>query len=817
MKRIELAAAAVVLLCCAGPVAARTRGLLPSNQRVTAAGKQIDLGSLGLFPSGMVLSKDGGFLFITNNGFLNQSLMTLNTATLGTKQQIMATGFNSLFQGIALSPDGKTGFASGGGSADTQKRNIVRTATISATGGIVVGPNIPVSDPIPPKSFGTFPAGMAMSPDGQRLYVALNLAGSLGVIDVASKTLLTTIPVGLSPWGVAAHPTRHEVYVTNRGDQTVSVVDTDTNEMRASVATGSNPNAIAVTPDGSKVFVANANTDDVTVFDPADLATVRTISLTPFDGARPGASPSALAISPDGNTVYVALAWENAVAVIDAHTEELRGYIPTGFYPSAIQVSPDSRRLYIANMKGARTYPRTPEIQPDDYNYNNLLQGTYGVHGTISVLPVPSPAKLHGYTRRVMFNNGYLTGARPSNQNQETGPCSPIPCTAEDVTPIKHVFFIVKENKTYDEDLGDLPEGDSDPSLTLFPRNVTPNTHALVEEFVLMDRFFANSEKSEPGHNWTMGSIDTDYGERTWLPVSYQLRPDDLGSHLSSSTGDVIRGTVAPIAVPKGGFWFDNCHDHGVSFRNYGEFLRVDNDGNPLDYWVANTNLDFPVFNLRVTDVYRYQVWAADFAQQVADGTVPQFTYIALPNDHNNGRAAGYPTPEAYVADNDFALGKIVETISNATDVWKQSAIFVLEDDPQSGGDHVDSHRTIGTVISPWVPRHAVIHTRYDMASMHRTMELILGLPPMSIFDQMAIVMRDVFTDTPDYTPYTALPQNIPIDVNPPGTSGAVLSSRYDFSRPDRVPDAVLNKILWDYFTGRETGPNGNKRSRLRR
>jgi len=814
VKREAVLAAAVALLCCVGQAGARNRGLLPTNQRVTPAGKQVPL---GLFPSGMVMSQDGSFLFITNNGFLAQSLMTLNTTSLRTKQATVGTGFNALFQGIALTPDGKTGFASGGGSTDPQKRNIVRTATISAAGSIVLGANIPVSEPVLQPDFGTFPAGMAMSPDGQRLYVALNLDGSLAVIDVASRTVLTTVPVGKSPWGVAAHPTRHEVYVTNRGDQSVSIVDTDTNQMRASVGTGSNPNAIAVAPDGSKVFVANANSDDVTVFDPAEPATVRTISLVPFDGARPGASPSALAISPDGNTVYVALSWENAVAVIDAHSEQLRGYIPTGFYPSAILVSPDSQTLYIANMKGARTYPRTPLIQPVDYGFNITLGGTYGVPGTLSVLPVPSEAKLHGYTRRVMFNNGYLTGARPSNQNQETGPCFPIPCTAEDVTPIKHVFFIVKENKTYDEVLGDLPQGDGDASLTLFPRNVSPNTHALVEEFVLMDRFFANSEKSEPGHNWTMGAIDTDYGERTWLPVSYQLRPEDLGSHLSNSTGEVVRGTVAPIATPEGGFWFDNCHDHGVTFRNYGEFLRVDNDGNPIDYWAANTNFDFKVFDLKVTDVSRYEAWRADFERQVVNGTVPQFSYIALPNDHNNGRTAGYPTPEAYVADNDYALGKIVETISNVSDVWKQSAIFVLEDDPQSGGDHVDSHRTIGTVISPYVRRHVVNHTRYDMASMHRTMELILGLPPMSIFDQMAIVMRDVFTDTPDFTPYTALPQNIPIDLNPSGTSGAELSSRYDFSRPDRVPDSVLNKILWDYFSGKETGPNGNKRSRLAR
>jgi YVTN family beta-propeller protein len=791
MIRSRVAVVAGALLCAASEARAWYPSLMPSNQRISPAGRQI---SLGLSPSSMAMSEDGAFLLVTDTGFLGQSVTSVGTQTLTANSRQVLTGLNSVFEGIALSPDGRNGFFSGGAG------DVVRLAQINSNGTVALRGTISVPG---------FPIGMAVSSDGSRLYVAQNLAQALAVADVASKTVLTSIPVGKSPWRVVLNPARDEAYVTNRGDRTVSIVDTTMNVVRASVPTGSNPNAIGVTPDGTKVFVANANSDDVTVFDTADPASPRTISLLPFSGANLGSSPSALTISPDGKNVYVALSWENAIAVIDPVNEILKGYIPTGFYPSAIAVSPDSRTLYIANMKGSRTYPRTPVTQMVDFVVNTTLGGVYGVSGTLSVLPVPDDAQLRGYTHRVIFNNGYDKGVRPSTLRHADGPCFPIPCKPDDVTPIKHVFFIVRENKTYDEVLGDLPEGDGDPNLTMFPRNVSPNTHALAEEFVLMDRLFANSEKSEEGHNWTMGAIDTDYGERTWVPVSNQLRPDDIGSHQSTATGQIIRGLVFPIGTPENGFWFDNCQAHGVSFRNYGEFLRTDENGNPIDYWAQNTNFDFPVFDLKISDVTRFNVWQQDFQQQVATGTVPQFTYIALPNDHGALLQSNLPTPEAYVADNDFALGKIVETITQASDVWQQSAIFVIEDDPQSGGDHVDSHRTLGLVISPYVRRHAVIHTRYDMGSMHRTMELILGLPPMSIFDQMAIPMRDVFTDTPDFTPYTALPQNVPFELNPPGTALAELSSRYDVTRRDRVPDSVASRILWAYFRAKHRVPTG--------
>lgn len=761
-----------------------TPGLLPTQQRVQAIGKEVDL---GLFPVGIALSSDGRLILATNNGFLYQSLMVIDTETLTTvKHQMGALASNVLFIGVALSPDGRTGYASG---HTESAQDVVYAVTLAPGPTLTVGANITFP-------LGSFPAGMAMAPDGKRLYVAENLGNKLAIVDIQSQSITIEIPIGRQPWGVAVHPSLPQVYVTNRVDRTVSIIDTGTLSIIGTVPTGNGPNAIAVSPNGAKIFVANANSDDLTVFDVNHPDSVRQISLSPFADARPGSSPNALAFSPDGSRLYVANAWDNAVVVVVPDTETVQGSIPTGWYPSAIAVSPNNRRLFITNMKGARTYPRTSKRQTLDFKVNKSLGGTYGVAGTLQVLPVPSDHMLGFLENRVRYNNGFDTGIRPSNRPAPAGPCSPIPCTLGDPSPIKHVVFIVRENKTYDEVLGDLPQGDGVPTLTLYPRANTPNLHALVEEFVLLDRFFADSEKSEPGHQWTTASIDTDYEEKTWTSTTFNGRPNDIGVQDPGNPGSVL-----PVATAPGGYWFDNCFNNGVTFRNYGEFLRADANGNRIDYWVANSDLNYRSFDLNYPDQQRFAEWKSEFDQQVANGTFPQFTYMTLPNDHTKGTGTGVNDPRSFVADNDLATAKVVEAISNST-YWPETAIFILEDDSQSGGDHVDSHRTIGTVVSPWARRHYVSHTRFDMASMHRTMELILGLPPMSQFDQMAIPMREIFTDQPDLTPYTALPETFPPQLVARGAPGARVSARQDWSRPDRVPDALLNKLLWDYIKG---------------
>ena len=763
--------------------AARSPSLLPTQQRIQLIGKEVNL---DLFPTGIALSSDGRLLLATNNGFINQSLTLVDTQNLGTVPK--PVGLDTLFIGVAISPDGRTAYASdrtNAGAGSVRIGSIAPGPTMTFTGAVSL-----------PKD--SFLAGMAISPDakGSRLYVAENLAGNLAVVDTATKTVVKEIPVGRQPWGVAVHPSLPRVYVSNRADDTVSIVDTEElMVVRDPVPTGRGPNAVAVSPNGAKIFVANATSDDLTVFDVDAPDAPRQISLRPFAGALPGSSPNALAFSPDGSRLYVANAWDNTVAVVSPDSETVLGLIPTGWYPTGIAVSPDNRTLYIANMKGSRTFPRTPDVQLLDFTYNRRFGGTYGVKGTLQILPVPSDRLLAPLTRRARYNDGFDTGHRPSNARVPDGPCFPIPCQPGDVTPIKHVVFIVRENKTYDEDLGDLPQADGAPSLVVYGSDITPNLHKLVQGFVLLDRLFADSEKSEPGHQWTTASIDTDYEEKTWVAATNFRRPNDIGVQDPDHTG-----FVESVAQPAGLYWFDNCYKQGVSFRNYGEFVRTDDTGTPIDYWVANKDANYREFDLNYSDQLRFEEWKHEFDQQVQTNSFPQFTYITLPNDHTKGTGPGVPDPRSFVAQNDFATGEVVEAISNSP-YWNDTVIFIIEDDSQSGGDHVDSHRTVGTVVGPYVRRGYVSHTRFDMASMHRTMELILGLPAMSEFDQMAIPMRELFTDTPDYTPYTAVPETFPMVLTRPNR-GAELSARQDWSRPDAVPDELFNQLLWDYLKG---------------
>ena len=773
------------------PVAGVRASLLPTQQRIRPVGKQVNL---GLFPTGIALSADGRLLLATNNGFLFESVTVVDTETLSAVDTQMGSppSADVLFMGVAMSADGRTGYAAG----HTGTAGLIYTVTLAPGPSMVVGTPITLPD-------GSFPAGLAISPAGDRLYVAENLADKLAIIDTQTRTLVAEVPVGRQPWGVAVHPSLPQVYVTNRVDQTVSVVDVAHRAVLGTVASGGGPNAVAVSLDGGKIFVANANTDDLTVFDVNHMDHPRRVSLSPFPNARPGSSPNALTFAADGSRLYVANAWDNDIAVVDPYREELVGLIPTGWYPTAIVASPDNRTLYVTNMKGGRTYPRTKQRQSLDFNVNKQLGGTYGVHGTLQILPVPSDRMLTFLDARVKQNNGFLTGVRPSNALPPNGPCSPIPCLeGQPSDKIKHVVFIVRENKTYDQDLGDLAQGDGEPAFVLYPQSVTPNLHKLVQEFVLLDRFFADTEKSESGHQWTTAAIDSDYIEKTWTSATVGgagSHPDDIGGQDHG-----IRGYVEPVAQPAGLYWFDNCFTHNVSFRNYGEFIRKGNDGAPVDYWVNNSDLKYHVFDLDYSDQLRVDEWMREFEDQKRGNSFPQFTYLTLPNDHTKGTGAGVPDPRSFVADNDLATGRVIEAISHSR-FWPDTVIFLLEDDSQSGADHVDSHRTVGTVIGPYVRRHYVTHTRFDMASMHRTMELILGLPPMSQFDQMAIPMREVFIgpdDQPDMAPYTAEAVSFPMTLVRPGAPGAEISERQDWRHPDRVPDALLNKLLWDYLKG---------------
>jgi hypothetical protein len=534
----------------------------------------------------------------------------------------------------------------------------------------------------------------------------------------------------------------------------------------------------------------------------------RTLDVRLFEGAPLGSAPNALALSPDGRTLYVANAANNAVAVLDLDRPEkpIRGFIPTGWYPTAVATANDGTRLFIASGYGFGSIAPAGRGR----SYSNRV-------GVVSLLSTPDEAHLTAHTRQVMRNNRAPAAGKAVAAPHESSRRFPIPMNRAEASPIKHVFYIIKENRTYDQVFGDLPQGNGDPALVQFGREVTPNHHALAEQFVLLDNFYVSGDQSSLGHQWTDEAYANDY------------------SHKYGNARNDYAGTN-PMAYAPTGFIWDHARNHGRSVRNYGEFTQsaVSPGGatwtDIYTAWKEKTaavtigtrtrvagvrdimHPEFPGFDMRITEQWRTEVFLREFRQFEENGNLPNLVIMLLPIDHTNGTSPGYPTPRAMVADNDLALGRIVEAISKSR-YWKESAIFVLEDDAQNGVDHVDGHRTVGLVVGPYARRKVVDSSLYTTISMFRTVEQILGLPPLNQYDLAAEPMFSAFTSQPDETAYEALPNRIPLDeMNPPlqATRGlqhrlALESMKMDFDEPDAAPEELLNRVIWHSVKGYST------------
>ena len=410
--------------------------------------------------------------------------------------------------------------------------------------------------------------------------------------------------------------------------------------------------------------------------------------------------------------------------------------------------------------------------------------------GSLSVIPTPTNALRAKYTKQVYRNTPY-SKKRELELPGVAG--NPIPVKAGQPSPIKYVFYILKENRTYDQVLGDLPQGNGDTSLCLFGQKITPNSHALANEYVLLDNFYVDAEVSADGHNWSMAAYATDFVEKTW-PTNYR-----------GGGGNYDFDGSRPIANPSNGFIWSYCQRAGVSFRNYGEFM--DNGPPSFDILKEKKNYcaNYPGWNLNIQDIVREKAFEQDFDSLAAIKKVPHFNTIYLPNDHTSGSNQGAYTPAAQVADNDLAFGRIVEHISNSP-VWNESAIFVLEDDAQDGADHVDAHRSVAWVISPYVKRHTVNHTMYSTSGMLRTIELILGLPPMSQYDAAAVPMWNCFQLIPDASAYIAHESNVDLNQrNIALNNEAKEASIFNFTKPDLVPERLLSEVIWKSVKGFES------------
>lgn len=824
-------------------VVATTQIVSPAGESVSFRGRPTDL---ALHPDGNLLAIKSSFdvvLVDSESGTVRQSLPLPETSR---PYPDLGEGSAS-YCGLVWSRDGKTIWT-------TDAHDTLHEATLGEDGRLswtrrvrLPGP-VESSDPADPDPLDrSAPGGVALDLENGIVYVALSRNNSLGVVDVASGVLRGEIPVGVAPYTVRLVGSK--AYVSNwggrrprAGDATGPssgsevVVDPDTGVVASGTVSvidlargmgtvvreidvGLHPSGLGSAGGGRYLYVANANSDRVSVIDTRTDAVAATIDVRPMKDLPPGSAPNALALSPDGSRLYVALGGNNALAVVDSSSRTVLGFVPTGWYPGAVVTSPTGKIL-VANIKGVGSRGPDLGIAPHILPERSAKTDGYNSHdyvGTVSILEAPDAERLDQYTEAVAVNMR-LPHMLDAMRKVASDPKQvPVPTRPGETSLFEHVLYIIKENRTYDQILGDVRRGNGEPDFCLFGEEVTPNHHALAEEFVLFDNFYCNGVLSADGHQWTDEGYVTDYIEKSFggFPRSY---PYDGGDAMAYSPG---------------GFIWDQVLNKGLTFRVYGEFVKAVIDP-PDASWSdiyrdyvdgvrrvsvrATTELhtltpylspSFVGFPGTVPDVYRAREFLEELERFEREGDLPNFMIMLLPNDHTAGTREGFPTPRAMVADNDLALGRIVEAVSKSR-FWPKTVIFVVEDDPQDGLDHVDGRRTVALVASPYTRRRFVDSNHYNQSSLLRTIELILGLSPMTQLDLAANPMVDCFTGEIDVTPYAARDNRISLDeMNRPLAELHGLERRYaeesaalPLDDVDLADEEIFNRILWHSVKG---------------
>lgn len=813
---------------------------LVNNWHISPAGSEAPLGD---FPTNSALSPDGKHMLVVNSGAGIQSVQVVDTSSHTVQQTIPYYAPHSAFIGAAYSSDGSHAYVSGGGENVVHAFSVGDDGTLTATGDVKLGTVAPDTSQNP------YPTGLSVSPDGKTVYVANTQANTIALIDTASQTVTGTIPVGTAPYTTITSPATKYVWVSNWGSAMLSVVDPTTKAVIATVHVGNHPSAMTATPNGM-LYVSDSNSDAVSVVNMETMTEMSRLSVVPLPNAPLSSSPQGLAVSPDGRRLYVADAGDNDLAVFALHPDgsgaDFQGWIPTAWYPTSVQVSTDSSTLLVTNGFGDGEGPNNSGLYPDPtrptFPLTNAVDGFGGTYckcqfnqfsgsmnvGTLSAVSVPTPGQLTDDTLQVVANDRFFDR---SILDRSTGNPVPVPGGS---SPIKHVIYVVKENRTYDQVLGDEPAGSGDPSLTLFGKSITPNLHALAERFGVIDNFYADAQVSADGHNWALSANASDYAEKLW-PQDYSASPGrNFGYPFES-------GTALPQSP--GGYIWDAAAAANLTYRDYGLYSNfpasfstatvIPQDGQcsgpssqvyqgatvPPGYLfcfqpitvnastspalVGHLDPKYQAYDMRYRDVDRVAEWQREFNQNVANNDLPQLEFLRLSSDHTTGTTPNSWTPQYYAADNDAAVGKLVDTVSHSK-YWASTAIFVTEDDAQNGPDHVDSHRTEALVISPYTSQSAprAVHVHYDTAAMLRTIELILGLGPLSKYDAAAMPMSAAFSSSPDLTPYDAIASTVAPTTNSPQAYGAVQSRAINFALPDQAPTAELNRILWHAVKG---------------
>jgi YVTN family beta-propeller protein len=753
---------------------------LPNGWKLTPVGKSLTIGDL---PLNIAVSPSKKYLAVTNNGQSTQSIQLIDAK----KDKVLhSITIPKSWLGLKFSADEKFLYASGGNDNQILKYAIINEK-------LVLKDSIKLGEKWPVK---ISPAGFDIDDARNIMYVVTKENNSLYTVDLKTKSIIQKDTLGAEAYTCLLSPGKKQLYISVWGGDKISIFNTITRKFDGEIKVGDNPNDMFLTKNGRYLFVANANDNNVSVIDTKQRKVLETLNAALYPNSVPGSTTNSVALSGDEKTLLIANADNNCLSVFDVskpgHSHS-KGFIPVGWYPTCVRTI--GNKIFVANGKGftsmANPYGPNPTQKRNSMGFQkgdtlHEVQYIGGLFkGELSIFNMPSAVQLGRYSQQVYANTPY-------NKNKELvspgEPGNPIPMKVGGPSPIKHVFYIIKENRTYDQVLGDVSGGNGDTSLVLFGEKITPNLHALAKEFVLLDNFYVDAEVSADGHNWSMGAYATDYLEKTW-PTSYGGRGGSYDAE----------GNRA-IANNKGGFIWDHCARAGVSFRTYGEFADDYKPNIPVlqnHYCPYYTSWD-----QTVRDTTRVGQWKKDFDSLVSNNALPQLSTLRIINDHTEGLAKGRPTPFAHCADNDLAVGMFVDYLSKSP-VWKESVVFILEDDAQDGPDHVDAHRSTAYIAGPYVKRNFVDHTMYSTTSMLRTIELILGIPPMSQYDAAAQPMWRCFQSTPDLSGFSAKPLQWDInEKNSVTNKWQKKSETFDFTKEDRVPDREFTEVIWKAVKG---------------
>ncbi len=761
-----------------------TTVMLPNGWSLTPAGRSLEVGD---FPLNIAVSSNQQRIAVTNNGQSKQTIQLIDPLS---EKVLDKVEIPKSFYGLKFSQDGKFLYASGGND------NCIRKYSLQ-NDKLVLSDSLVLGKPWPEK---ISPVGIEIDAQRGLLYVVTKENNALYILDLQSKATVLKYDLGHEGYTCVLSPDAKILYISLWGGKKVAFFDTQSRKIVASVPVSYNPNELILNKKGSLIYVANAGDNSVSVIDVAARKVIEVLDAALYPNAPIGSTTNGVALSKNEKTLYIANADNNCLAVFDVShrgKSQSKGFIPVGWYPTSVRVV--GKKVLVANGKGFSSFANPLGPQPVQRNVrseshlgelpaNNRMQYIGSLmKGTLSIIDLPTAFELATYSTQVYQNTPYKKEKELQTEG-EVG--NPIPMKVGDPSPIKYVFYVLKENRTYDQVLGDMPSGNGDTSLCLFGEKYTPNQHKIAREYVLLDNFYVDAEVSADGHNWSMGALANDYLEKTW-PTGYGRR------------GGVTEGMGRRnIANNKGGFIWDYCQRKGVSYRTYGVFADASKGNIPvLD--AAHVCSKFTgYYNEKVRDTTRFAQWRHDFDSLLAIKALPSLNTIRLGADHTQGLGVGRPTPYACVADNDLAVGMLVEHISKSS-IWAQSAIFILEDDAQNGPDHVDAHRSIAFVVSPYTKRNYLDHTMYSTSGMLRTIELILGLPPMSQYDAAATPMYRSFMAKADLRPYQAVPVAVDLNAtNQLATRWSKISEGFNFAEVDLNDDRLFNEVLWKGLKG---------------